>query len=387
VKASGLGIRLPSQNITVTEGDADIDLAGNTVKLNDITLRANDQKLSLSGQVTNFQKPIAQLKVQSPDLNLDRLFPPTEPGQTPAKPTPTPPGEKEGTPKTGEDSKQKADRSELPPFLRKLTAQVLAEATQGQYRGQKFQDLKFKADYERGVLKSHEFHLLIAGGRIDTKGSADLRNLERIPFTLEPAISKVRLESIAPLLGEDKISINGPLTMTGLMQGRTGSTIALLGSLRGNLDLELGPGRMFSFGPAGKTLARILRFISIQGILSGDMGKDLGNKGVPYNSIKAKNSFQGGNMKIDQLSLDSSAFELHANGEVDLVKQHLGVDADVAFFQAVNKVLGFIPLVGKTAAKFTHMYLNIQGPLEDPKVSIRRGKVIRNTVRGEAKER
>ena len=387
VKASGLGFRLPSLNISVTDGDADIDLAGNTVTLKDITLRANDQQLSLSGQVSNLQMPTARLQVQSPDLNLDRLLPATKTEGTASKPTPKGPGKKEDKPKTKIEVEKQADKRELPPFLRKLTAQVLAEATQGQYRGQKFQDLTFKVDYERGVLKSYEFYVLIAGGRLDTKGSADLRNLEHIPFTLEPAISKVRLESVAPLLGEDQISINGPLTITGLMQGRTGSTIALLGSLRGNLDLELGPGRMFSFGPAGKTLAKILSFISVQGILSGDMGKDLGEKGVPYHSIKAMNSFQGGNMKIDQFNLDSPAFELNANGDIDLVKQRINMEADVAFLQAVDKVLGFIPLVGKTAAKFTNMYLNIQGPLEDPKVSLRSGKIIRNTIRGEAKER
>jgi uncharacterized protein YhdP len=383
VKTSGLGFRLPSQNITVTEGDADIDLAGNSVKLKDVTLRANDQQLSLSGQVSNLQMPTARLQVQSPDLNLDRLLPPKETRKTDAKPTQTPPGKKEGKPKTKTEAEKQASKRELPPLLRKLTAQVLAEATQGQYRGQKFKDLKFKADYERGLLKSHEFQVLIAGGRVDTKGSADLRNLERIPFTLEPAISKVRLESIAPLLGQDEISINGPLTITGRMQGRTGSTIALLGSLRGNLDLELGPGRMFSFGPAGKALAKTLSFISLQGILSGNMGKDLGNKGVPYNSIKATNSFQGGNMKINQLSLDSPAFELNANGDVDLVKHRIGMEADVAFLRAVDRVLGFIPLVGKTAAKLTNMYLSIQGPLEDPKVSLRRGRVIRRTIKGE----
>ena len=116
------------------------------------------------------------------------------------------------------------------------------------------------------------------------------------------------------------------------------------------------------------------------------MGKNLGKEGVPYNSFKAKNSFQGGKMKIEQLSLHSPAFELSANGDIDLVKRRLGVNADVAFLNTIDKVLGFIPLVGETAAKFTYMYLNIQGPLEDPQVSIRRGKVIKKTVKGEEQE-
>ena len=115
------------------------------------------------------------------------------------------------------------------------------------------------------------------------------------------------------------------------------------------------------------------------------MGKNLEDKGVPYNSIKAKHSFQGGNMKINQLSLNSPAFELNANGDVDLVKQRLGLDADVAFLNTIDKILGFIPLVGDTAARFTYIYLNVQGPLDDPKVSVRRGKVMQDKVRRKQK--
>jgi len=208
VKTQGIGFRLAAQDLTITEGDGDIQLAGNTIILKNMTLKANDQKMSLSGQVTNFREPMARLQVKSPNLNVDRLLVPAKSKGTASKPSSKPPVEKAGTPKPGEPAKteeptkKKASKSELPPLLRKLTAQLQAEADRGQYRGQKFQDLTFKANYERGVLKSHEFHVLIGGGRIQTKGSADLRNLERIPFTVEPDISAVRLQSIASLLNK-----------------------------------------------------------------------------------------------------------------------------------------------------------------------------------------
>ena len=203
VKTSNIGFRLAAQNLAITEGDGNIELAGDTIILKDMTLRANDQKVSLSGQVTNFREPTAQLQAKSPKLNVDRLLVHAKSTGTASKPSSKPTAEKTGAPKPGEPAKteeptkKKGDKSELPLFLRKLTAKLQAEADRGQYRGQEFQNLTFKANYERGVLKSHEFDVLIGGGRIQTTGSADLRNLEQIPFTLEPDISAVRLQSIA----------------------------------------------------------------------------------------------------------------------------------------------------------------------------------------------
>lgn len=382
VKTRGMGFRLAAHNLTITEGDGDIELAGNTVILKDMTLRANDQKMSLSGQVTNFREPTARLQVKSPNLNVDRLLVPTKSTGTASKPSPKPPGEKTGTPKTGEPArteepaKKKAGKPELPPFLRKLTAQVQAEAARGQYRGQKFQDLTFKANYERGVLKSHEFHVLIGGGRIQTKGSADLRNLERIPFTVEPDISAVRLQSIASLLNTDKISVHAPLTMTGRLQGRTGSTKDLLGSLRGNLEAEAGPGRIPDIGPAGNTLFKILSFVNVQQIFSGKKLDDIANKGFPFDSLTYQATFQEGTMGVNKLRLLSPALHMDGDGTIYLVKQRLDMNAEIEFMGTLDKILGLVPVLGKAAGKLTHVYLNLKGPLENPKIRVRPAKGI-----------
>jgi autotransporter translocation and assembly factor TamB len=99
VKSRGIGFRLAAQDLTITEGDGDIELAGNTVMLKGMTLKANDQKMSLSGQVTNFREPTARLKAKSPHLNVDRLLVPAKSTGTASKPSSKPPAEKPGTPK------------------------------------------------------------------------------------------------------------------------------------------------------------------------------------------------------------------------------------------------------------------------------------------------
>jgi uncharacterized protein involved in outer membrane biogenesis len=376
VKTRGIGFRLAAHNLTITEGDGDIELAGNTIILKDMTLRANDQKMSLSGQVTNFREPTARLQAKSPNLNVDRLLVPPKSTETASKPSSKPPAEKTGTPKPGEPAKKKAGKPELPPFLRKLTAQVQAEAARGQYRGQKFQDLTFNANYERGVLKSHEFHVLIGGGRIQTKGSADLRNLERIPFTIEPDISAVRLQSIAALLDTDKISVHAPLTMTGRLRGRTGSTKDLLGSLRGNLEAEAGPGRILDIGSAGNTLFKILSFVNVQQIFSGKKLDDMANEGIPFDSLTYRATFQDGTMGVNKLRLLSPALHMDADGNIYLVKQRLDMKAHIELLGTLDKVLGLVPVLGKAAGQLTNVYLKLKGPLENPKIRVRPAKGI-----------
>ncbi|MHC4843423.1 MAG: AsmA family protein [Planctomycetota bacterium] len=382
VKTRGIGLRLAAHNLTITEGDGDIELAGDTVILKDMTLKANDQKMSLSGQVTNFREPTARLQAKSANLNVDRLLVPAKSTGTEAKPSSKPPAEKEGTPKSGEPAKteepakKKAGKSELPPLLRKLTAQVQAEATRGQYRGQEFQNFTFRADYERGVLKSHEFDVLIGGGSIQTKGSADLRNLERIPFTVEPDISAVRLESIASLLDTDKISVQAPLTMTGRLQARTGSKKDLLASLRGNLEAEAGPGRIPDIGPVGNTLFKILAFVNLQQMFSGKKLDDMAEKGIPFDSLTYQATFQDGTMDVNKLRLLSPALHLDADGNVYLVKQRLDMKAHIELLGTLDKVLDLVPVLGKAAGKLTNVYLHLEGPLEDPKIRVRPAKGI-----------
>jgi uncharacterized protein YhdP len=382
VETRDIGFRLAAQDLTITDGDGDIELAGDTIILKNMTLQANDQKMSLSGQVTNFREPMARLQAKSPNLNVDRLLVPAKSKGTASKPSSTPPAEKTGTPKPGEPAraeepaKKKGDKAELPPLLRKLTAQLQAEATRGQYRGQKFQDLTFKADYERGVLKSHEFHVIIGGGRIQTKGSADLRDLERIPFTVEPDISAVRLQSIATLLDTDKISVQAPLTMTGQLQGRTGSKNDLLASLVGNLEAEAGPGRIPDVGPVGNTLFKILAFVNIQKMFSGKKLDDMANEGIPFDSLTYQATFQEGTMGVNKLRLLSPALHMDADGNIYLVKQRLDMKAHLELLGTLDKVLDLVPVLGKAAGQLTNVYLDLKGPLANPKIRVRPAKGI-----------
>ena len=369
VKASGLGIKLGK--FALTKGSGDIEFEGNRVNFKDVTLLVNDQKINGSGQVSDFQKPTAKFRAESPNLNLDRLLPPAAPNEESSKPSSKPTGKERGKPE-GErtPSEKKANEGELSPFLRKLTAEIQGEVKRGLYRGEEFQNLTFKVMYERGLVKSHDLEFFMGGGHIQSRGSADLRNLKKIPFALQPTIEAVPVELVEPLLGIKKVSLQGPVNLRGQLQGTAGGTLGLLQSLRGNVEAEMGPGRVYKLGHAGNVFFDLLNFLSLSNILSGKSLKDLGSEGVPYKSIKAKTSLQDGRVNFSQLILDSPAMGLHAHGDLDLVKKRLNMHADIDIFGTLDKILGLVPIVGGASAELTKAYVTLKGDLEHPEIEI-----------------
>jgi uncharacterized protein involved in outer membrane biogenesis len=368
---------VPSARFNVTEGNGNLEFGGNRVKLSDVTFVVNGQTIIGSGQVTNFKEPRAHIQAKSLNLNLDRLLAPAAPDEVSSEPSAKPPGKQGGRPKEErKPPEKKTKKGELHPLLRKLTAALQLDAIRGTYRGQEFQALKVKALYEKGVLKSHDFEILVGGGRIQSRGSADLRNLDQIPFALQPTIEAVPLESLAVILGSGKPSVNGPLTLTGELQGTTGSTLHLLRSLRGNLEAEMGPGRIYKLGQAGNAFFGLLNFLSVSNILSGKTVKEFTTEGAPFQSIKARTLLQGGKMNISQLTMESPALELDADGDVDLVKKQLKMNGDIGISGTLNKVLSMLSKAGKGGTESTRVHVTLEGELEDPKIRIRSVKGV-----------
>jgi len=87
-------------------------------------------------------------------------------------------------------------------------------------------------------------------------------------------------------------------------------------------------------------------------------------------------------VNLDTLSLKSSALDVEATGEVDLVNRRQKGTAEVAVLGTLDKGLGFVPVVGGVAARVTKVYLGFHGSLEDPKVVARPDKVATETMKG-----
>jgi uncharacterized protein YhdP len=133
---------------------------------------------------------------------------------------------------------------------------------------------------------------------------------------------------------------------------------------------------MYKLGNAGNALFKVLTVLNVESIFSGMTSNDLATEGVPYKSIRAKTSFQAGNMNISQLLLDSPALGMTAIGDVNLVKQRLNIEADMEIVGTVSKLFGMLPIVGKAGVNLTKVHATVDGNLKNPNVHVRPGKGV-----------
>jgi hypothetical protein len=138
----------------------------------------------------------------------------------------------------------------------------------------------------------------------------------------------------------------------------------------------MGPGRIYKLGQAGNAFFGLLNFLSVSNILSGKTVKEFTTEGAPFQSIKARTLLQGGKMNISQLTMESPALELDADGDVDLVKKQLKMNGDIGISGTLNKVLSMLSKAGKGGTESTRVHVTLEGELEDPKIRIRSVKGV-----------
>ena len=195
----------------------------------------------------------------------------------------------------------------------------------------------------------------------------------------------MKLEILAALLGVAEVSVSGPMSLNGRLQGKTGNTEELLTSLEGSLNGQIGPGKLARIGRGGNFLAKMLSLMSLRGIFTGSVFNDFAAKGLPYQSITVQSVLRNGKMDLTEFQFVSNAVNLAAQGRIDLIRQQMGVNASLKPLGTVSTVMGFVPLVGKVAAGLTEIHFHLSGSLDDPRVFIIPGQGIASSVENQAK--
>jgi uncharacterized protein YhdP len=202
---------------------------------------------------------------------------------------------------------------------------------------------------------------------------------------VSPNITSTKLESLAALLGVAEVSVSGPMSLSGRLQGKTGNSEELLSSLDGSLNAKIGPGRLAKLGRGGDFLAKMLSLMSLRGIFTGSLFQNFATQGLPYRTITAKATLHSGNVDLTAFQFASNAVNLSAQGRIDLTDQQMEVKANLKPLGDVSTVIGIVPLVGKVAAGLTEIHFNLSGSLDDPRVSIIPGQGIASSVENQAK--
>jgi uncharacterized protein YhdP len=282
-------------------------------------------------------------------------------------------------------SAEKSGKGELPPVAFKTTAHLQVDAVTGRYKTIEFQKLKLDATYDRGVIKQGDLSFDMDGGQVAMTGSGDIKDREHLTFTVNPNITSLRVERLATVLGVPDVSVSGPISLNGRLQGKTGSLKNLLASLDGSLDAQIGPGNIARIGRGGAMMARMLSLTSIKGLLTGSVLEDFANKGLPYQKIIAQVDLKSGKMDLSKLRFESDAINIDAQGRINLLEEQMDVGARLKPLGMVSTAMGVVPLVGKVAASLTEIYFNLSGSLDDPRVSIIPGQGVADAVEDQAK--
>jgi hypothetical protein len=361
--------------MTVEKGDSQFNLRANAAVIKKAQAQVNGTFLAVTGQIANPLEPDIRLLVASPDLDLDRLLPPSNEEE---------PGEKSSQGKGGHAA-EKTMKTQLSPAALKATAQVQVAADAGRHKGIEFQNLKLDATYDRGVIKKGDLSFGMEGGQVSMTGSGDIREPEHVTFNVSPKITSIRLETLAVLLGVAEVSASGPISLSGRLQGKTGNSDALLASLSGDMEAQIGPGRIARIGRGGAFLARILSLTSIRGIFTGSVFENFAANGLPFQTIATQTTFNNGNMDLTNFRFVSNAVNLLAQGRINLLEGQMDVGARLRPLGAVSTAIGFVPLVGKVAASFTEIHFNLSGSLDDPRVIIIPGQGVADAIGNQAK--
>ena len=194
----------------------------------------------------------------------------------------------------------------------------------------------------------------------------------------------LKLEEVAPVLGIGLVPVTGPISLTGRVQGRTGSAKNLLASLDGTLDVTMGPGTITRVGRFGATMARIISFASVRGLLSGEVLSDLTREGLPYRAITAETAFDKGSMGVSAFRFRSNALTMDAQGRVDLIQEQMAIQVALRPLGTANTLLGFLPIVGQPLEAMTSIHLAVRGPLDSPDINLAPGQGIESAIQGGA---
>jgi hypothetical protein len=167
------------------------------------------------------------------------------------------------------------------------------------------------------------------------------------------------------LAGEQSI-ITGTVDVEGSLRSQ-GKPAALLDGLGGDFSITAQNGRIYKSG----VLLKILSFLSIRGLLSGDIA-DMAKKGYAYQSLHVTAAVAGQTVQVQKAIFISSSLTLVCKGTINFESRQVDLEALVTPFQIHNQLLSKVPLVGGWLSKpLLGVPLKITGTLDDPKTSTR----------------
>ena len=88
-----------------------------------------------------------------------------------------------------------------------------------------------------------------------------------------------------------------------------------------------------------------------------------------------------GDVTIKNADLNTPAIIIHGNGTLNMLEQQLDMQAELTIFGTVDSIVGLVPLIGKPVQKLTNTNLDIQGPVDNVKVTINPARGVEKAIK------
>jgi uncharacterized protein YhdP len=119
-------------------------------------------------------------------------------------------------------------------------------------------------------------------------------------------------------------------------------------------------------------LVRLWSALSLQGLLSLQL-PSLPNEGLTFSSLTGDFAFERGLAVTKNLSLNSSAVQIDAQGEIDLAQRTVDLKVGLIPLYGITSSVAKVPLAGKLFARganlLTTVSFHVYGPYHDPTVT------------------
>lgn len=351
IQTKGFEWSNPSKNIKIKDGYVNLQFKKRRATLNVPRVVINNQALQLTGSGSYLKNPVVSLNATSLELDLDQLI-----------------SETQRHPVSKGNIEESQQVTMLPSWTNKLTADVSIKVEKGVYRSVSFQNFNAVAGFQKSRLHNCLIAFDIADGHAEFNSTADLKKLNKIPFSIQPSISNLKIEKMSPIFKMDEMPVSGPLSVNGKIDGCINCSKNNSSSVKGRLKLHIKKGALSKTGYLGKITANVFSLLNLKSILTGEFLADLSEKGILFDEISANLKLDDLQLGIENFLLFSSSVNAAGKGQVNLHKKNMAIETMVEPLGTLNKAIGYIPLLGKAAQKLTMVYLKIDGPLDDPTI-------------------
>ncbi|MSQ77141.1 MAG: DUF3971 domain-containing protein [Nitrospiraceae bacterium] len=318
-----------------------MQLLRNGADLKRLEFRIKGNFVRLAGMIRNWHtKPALDLKVESPELDLDLLIP-------------------------------KGERSPVRDMLEDLAAKGRLTASVaimlGRYKQLTINDLSGRVNIGDEVLDINQIAGQVGEGTLN--GRLVVRLPQRKPAEAEVKVqlTSVPYEKFIPLFDDkQRIVATGDLFLTATVQGNGRNPLGVANTLNGTVEYQIKNSRVMK----GIVLPRILTILDIPNRLQGKL--DLTGEGIPIDMHSATVTIRNGIATTDNLLIDSPVVKIAMAGSYDIPTDQLNMEAVVSPFGSYTKLLRSIPLFGMLfkgeRQGFTTAFLDIRGSFADPRI-------------------